>query len=169
MPVFAAFVGMLPTPEIARVLQEEAAGIFYADGKVRFARLADLMAQPADVDFPKDRTEEIAAGFLERHAMPFVFTTDPANAIVQTRRETARGVVYRPRADRRIMNNMSMALIQRRKLVQSLQPRFNAGARVDIGGMPHIIITAAHVFATEQDEGEPGEQRTQLWLGEVVR
>ncbi len=169
VPVFAAYVGMLPTPEIARVLQEEAATVFYADGRIRFRRLDDLMSQPATVSFPKDRSEELSAGFLEKHAVPFVFTTSPDNTHASTKRETARGMVYRPRADQRIMNNMSTALIQRRKVVQSLQPAWNAGARVDIEGKPHIIITAAHVYSTAADEGDKGDQTTTLWLGEVVK
>jgi hypothetical protein len=78
-------------------------------------------------------------------------------------------MVYRPRADQRIMNNMGTALIQRRKVVQSLQPQWNAGGRVDIEGKPHIIITAAHVYSTATEENDKGEQQTTLWLGEVVK
>lgn len=169
VPSFAAYIGTLPTPEIARVLQEEAATVYYSNGSIRFRRLADLMAQPATVTFPKDRTEEIAAGFMERHAMPFVFTTNPDGSFASTKRETARGVVYRPRADQRIMNNMSTALIQRRKLLQGLQPAWNAGMRVDVEARRHIIITAAHVYSTATNETDKGEQSTTLWLGEIVR
>lgn len=169
VPHFAAYIGALPTPEIARVLQEEAATVYYSNGSIRFRRLADLMAQPATVTFPKDRTEEIAAGYMEKHAMPFVFTTNPDGTFASTKREAARSVVYRPRADQRVMNNMSTALIQRRKLRQGLQPAWNAGMRVDVDSRRHIIITAAHTYSTAADEGEKGDQTTTLWLGEIVR
>lgn len=169
VPVFGAFIGMLPTPEIARVLQEEAATVYFDQGRIRFRRLDDLIADPAAVTFPKDRSEELAAGFLEKHAVPFVFSTSPDNTVASTKREAARGMIYRPRADQRIMNNMGTALIQRRKVVQSLQPQWNAGGRVDIEGKPHIIITAAHVYSTATEEDEKGEQQTTLWLGEVVK
>lgn len=167
VPVFGCFVGMLPTPEIAKVLQEESATVFYARGKLRFRRLADLARQKAAVTFPVDRTEETRSDFLERHAVPFAFTTTSANALLASKREAARGIVYRPRADLRILNNLGMALVQRRKMRESLSPEFNAGTRVDIGGAPHIVITAAHVLAAPNGDGA-GEQYTQLWLGEVV-
>lgn len=168
VPAFAAFVGMLPTPEIAKVLQEEAAAVFYAGGKVRFRRLVELINTKAAITFPVDRTEETSSDFLERHAIPFVITTTPANAIVTSKREAARGMVYRPRADQRILNNMGTVLVQRRKMRESLSPDFNAGMRVDIGSVPHIVITAAHVRASSTDEGA-GEEFTQLWLGEVAK
>lgn len=168
VPVFAALVGSIPTPMIAQVLQEEAAIVFYAGGKVRFRRLADLINTKASITFDKDRTEEISSDFLERHAIPFVVSSSPSGAIITSKREAARGMVYRPRADQRILNNMGTVLVQRRKMREALSPDFNAGTRVDIGGLPHIVITAAHVRASANDKGA-GEEFTQLWLGEVVK
>jgi hypothetical protein len=168
VPSFAAFVGMLPTPEIAKVLQEEAAVIFYEGGKIRFRRLTELASVKADIEFPVDRTEEISSAFLERQAIPFVMSTAPSGAIITSGKEAARGLVYRPRADQRILTNMGTVLVQRRKMREGLSPDLNAGRRIDIGGKPHIVITAAHVRALANDDGK-GEEFTQLWLGEVVR
>ena len=55
MPVFGCYIGMLPTFEIAKVLQEEGAAIFYAGGKLQFRRLAELAASPA-----QDRREGLS-------------------------------------------------------------------------------------------------------------
>lgn len=167
VPRFAALVGCIPTPEIAKVLQEEAATVFLQGGRVRFRRLADLSAEKASVTFKSDRTESVASALMERHSVPFAFTTTPDNTIVSTKRESARGVVYRPRADTRILNNMGVALVQRCKLREGLSPTLNAGARVDIAGNPYIIITAAHVREMVGGESS-GEEYSQLWLGQVV-
>lgn len=161
VPQFSAFVGMLTTTEIARVLQEEAAVVMFKDGKLNFRRLADLMAEKAEIEFPVDRTEETKAAYLERHVIPFAFTTTADNQLLATKREAARGIVYRPRANARILNNISSALVQRRWMRESLSPGLNAGARIDIGGKPHVVITAAHLRDTVD-----GEEYTQLWLGE---
>jgi hypothetical protein len=167
VPRFAAFVGMIPTPEVARVLQEEAAVVYLDGTKVRFRRLAELIATAPLLSFPADRSEETASAFLERQVIPYLVSTDAAGAVVTSRREAARGVRYHPRADARTLTNMGTVLVQRRKIREGLSPALNAGARVDIAGKPHIVITAAHVRATSTAQ-VPGEEYTQLWLGEVT-
>lgn len=167
VPLFASYIGMYPTPDVARVLQEEAAVVFYSNGKLLFRRLNDLIATKASIDFPADRTEISSSDYLERHTIPFIISTGSDGTIITSKREAARGMVYRPRADQRILNNMGTVLVQRRKLREGLSPGLNAGARVDIGGEPHIIITAAHVRATASDRGG-AEEFTQLWAGMVV-
>ncbi len=164
VPQFSAFVGMLPSGEVARVLQEEAAIVLLKDGKLHFRRIADLMSEEAEITFPVDRTREVDAGWMERHAIPFGFTTADDGATLATKREEARGIVYRPRANARILNNISSALVQRRTLRESLSPGLNAGARIDVGGKAHVVITAAHLRDTDQ-----GAEYTQLWLGEFQR
>lgn len=166
VPVFGAFVGMYPTSEVARVLQEEGAIVFYAGGKLHFRRIAELMAAPADVTFDADRTEVIASSFLENHAIPLTIATAPDGTVITAGRDTSRGINYRPRADARILRNMGTVLVQRRKMREALSPRFNAGMRVDIAGKPHIVITAAHARVAAS-EAAGAEEFTQLWLGEL--
>jgi hypothetical protein len=167
VPVFGAFVGMYPTPEVARVLQEEGAIVFYAGGKLRFHRLGELIASPADVTWATDHTEVITSDFLEKHALPFTVATMPDGSTITSGRDASRGLVYRPRGDARIVRNMGTVLVQRRKTREALSPSFNAGMRVDIAGKPHIVITAAHVRSTST-ESSGAEEFTQLWLGEVT-
>lgn len=168
VPRFAALSGFIPTPEIAKVLQEEAAVVFFADGKVRFRRLTELVGTAAEITYPVDRFESMTSDLLERHSVPFVVTTSPSNEIVSTKRESARGAAYRPRGDTRILNNMGIALVQRRRMNQGLSPTVHAGTRIDIGGEPHIVITAAHIHMLG-DDGGSGKELTQLWLGVLVQ
>ena len=144
--------------------------VYIEGGRLQFRRLDELVQASAKLTLPADRSEEINTSFLERRAVPFVLTTTDDGAALSGRRETARGFVYRPRADQRIVSNMSKALIQRRKVRESLSTGVNAGARVDIAGKPHVVITAAHVVEQQDEEtGQGGDQFTQLWLGELSK
>ncbi len=167
VPVFSCFKGMVPSFEIAKVLQEEAGVLVYDAGRIKFRRLGELVSAQAEQALTEDVTQRTDSDFLERHAVPYAFTTDAAGAIVQGRSESARGICYRPRGDQRIVNNLSRALIQRRKLRNLLTPGMNAGMRVDVGNVPHVAITAAHVFEAGSD-GDSPDQYSQFWLGEVA-
>ena len=164
-PMFSAFVGMTPSFEVARVLQEEAGALVYDAGRIGFRRLTELRDARASQAVRGEATERLASAFLERQAIPFGVSTAPTNALVIGRRGVARRAVYRPRADARLLNNLGMALVMSRKLRNALSPEINAGARIDVDGEPYIVITAAHVLAWEQ----PGRQETYslYWLGEV--
>ena len=166
--VFACYKGMVPTFEVAKALQEEAGALVVVNGRVSFRRLADMTEGPAVISLQEDSAQAVESGFMERHSVPFAFSTNAAGGFEVGRSESGRGVVYRPRAAPRILNNLSTALIMRRKLQSSYAPHIMAGMRVDIAGTPYIVITAAHVFEAGGD-GQEGEQTTRLWLGQVVK
>ncbi|MGW8422771.1 hypothetical protein [Comamonas sp. HJ-2] len=168
VPRFGAYAGYYPTRAIAQVLQEEGGIVFMGkDNKLNFRRIYELMAEKAPLKWEADRTELQASALLERHAFPSAISTDATGAIVQVGREDGRAVVYVPRADRRVLANISRGLVQRRKARESLSPQLNAGARIDVAGKPHIVITAAHVFEQRGESSGGGGEFTQLWLGEL--
>lgn len=167
VPVWACFAGMTPSFEIAKSLQEEAGALLYADGRVQFRRLRELVAQKPQQLLDANQTAVVESGFLERHAVPYAFSTDTAGAFVLGRREAARGVMYRPRADDRIVRGLSTALVARRTYRNVLTTSIGAGARFDVGGVPMVVITAAHVFEA-MESGTPPEQYSKFWLGELV-
>jgi hypothetical protein len=105
---------------------------------------------------------------LELHGVPFAFTTNAAGGFIVGRRESARGAYYRPRADARVVENLSQALVLRRRYQNILTPDLNAGARFDVGGVPMVAITAAHVFESDVNTGVV-EQYSKFWLGELVQ
>lgn len=165
--VFAAYKGMVPSFEIAKALQEEAGALVVIDGRVSFRRLADMTAQAAVVTMSESSAIAVESEFMERHAVPFAFSTNASGGFEMGRSESGRNVIYRPRASQRILNNLSTALIMRRKAQSAFAPHIMAGMRVDIAQKPYVVITAAHVFEAGGD-GQEGEQTTRLWLGEVV-
>lgn len=166
--LFACYKGMTPSFEIAKALQEEAGALVFAGGRVAFRRLDELLKGEPVATLREDSLEGVESDFLERHLVPFAFSTDPTGSTISTRSELGRGVLYRPRADAKILNNLSTALVMRRKGRSTYAPHINAGMRLNVGAAPFVVITAAHVADVGADGGE-GEQYTQLWLGEVVR
>lgn len=167
VPQFSAFRGMTPSEEIAKALHEESGVLIYTSGRIQFRRLAELRAAPAEITMTEDACEVVASGLLERQAVPFAISTSPSGAAVLGKIEAGRTAVYRPRADQRVVNNLSTALVLRRKARSLLAMQHNAGMRVDIAGAPHVVITAAHVFERDETEGI-AEHFTQFWLGEAV-
>lgn len=163
---FACFKGMTPSFEIAKALQEEAGVLVLVRGRVSFRRLTELLKSDPVVTLREDSTESVNSEFLEQHLVPFAFSTDAAAAFVTGRAEGGHGVMYRPRADVRTLNNLGTALIMRRKLQSDFAPHVLAGMRVDVAAKPMVVITAAHCFEGGAD-GDGGQQYTRLWLGEV--
>lgn len=166
--VFACYKGMTPSFEIAKALQEEAGALVHDAGRVAFRRLDELIKSDPIATLREDSLEGVESDFLERHLVPFAFSTNPAGAIIATRAELGRGVMYRPRADTKTLNNLSTALVLRRKGRSTYAPHIQAGMRLDVATTPYVVITAAHVEDVGADGGA-GEQYSQLWLGEVVK
>ena len=166
VPVFACLRGMVPTFEVAKALYEGAAAITCVDdGKLKFRRLADIAADKTVITMKEDSAERTVTRFLEKHLVPFTFTTDPNGAFLHGKIESGRTVVHRPFAPQDVLNNMSSALITRRKIESGFAPDIVAGLNVKLAGEKFTVITAAHVF-TAGGRGTDGEQSSTLWVGQ---
>jgi hypothetical protein len=168
VPVFACYKGMTPSFEVAKALQEEAGALVLENGRIAFRRLAELIKSDPVATLREDSTQSVESQFLEQHLVPFAFSTGPDAGFLTGRAEGGHGVLYRPRADVRILNNLGTALIMRRKVQSAFAPHVLAGMRFDVAGKPLVVITAAHCFEGGAD-GDGGQQYTRLWLGEVTK
>lgn len=168
VPVWACFAGMTPSFEVAKVLQEEAGVLLYSGGRVAFRRLRELVAQDAALLLSAGQTQAVDSGFLELHGVPFAFSTGAAGQFIVGRKDSARGAYYRPRADARVVENLSQALVLRRRYQTILTPGIEAGMRIDVDGVPMVAITVAHVFQAG-DGDVPAEQFTKAWIGEYIK
>jgi len=166
VPLFVSFLGQVPSEMIAKVLQEEAAVVRLSGKQLDCVRLADLMKQAPKLSLPQGFGEQIASGFLERHLVPSFYSTGDNRAVVKGNTKKVRAIQYTPRHSERAANNMTSALITKQVLNLSYNDDYQAGDVVNIGGVAMAIITAAHVYETE-NEGDGGNQYTRLWLGEL--
>jgi len=166
VPLFVSFLGQVPSEMIAKVLQEEAAVVRLSGKQLDCVRLADLMKQAPKLSLPQGFGEQIASGFLERHLVPSFYSTGDNRAVVKGNTKKVRAIQYTPRHSERAANNMTSALITKQVLNLSYNDDYQAGDVFNIGGVAMAIITAAHVYETE-NEGDGGNQYTRLWLGEL--
>lgn len=166
VPLFVSFLGQVPSEMIAKVLQEEAAVVRLSGKQLDCVRLADLMKQAPKLSLPQGVGEQIESGFLERHLVPSFYSTGDNRAVVKGNIKKVRAMQYTPRHSERAANNMTSALITKQVLNLSYNDDYQAGDLFNIGNTPMAIITAAHVYETE-NEGEGGNQYTRLWLGEL--
>lgn len=166
VPVFACLRGMVPTFEMAKALYEGSAGITCVDdGKIKFRRLADIAADKSVITMREDSAERTVTKFLEKYLVPFTFSTNASGSFLHGRIESGRTVIHRPFGTQDILNNMSSALITRRKIDSGFAPDIMAGQNVKLGGEKFTVITAAHAF-TAGGRGSDGEQSTTLWVGQ---
>jgi hypothetical protein len=166
VPLFVSFLGQVPSEMIAKVLQEEAAVVRLSGKQLDCVRLADLLKQPPKLSLPQGFGEQIASGFLERHLVPSFYSTGDNRAVIKGNTKKVRAIQYTPRHSERAANNMTSALITKQVLNLSYNDDYQAGDVFNIGNTPMAIITAAHVYETE-NEGGGGNQYTRLWLGEL--
>lgn len=168
---FSCFAGHFPTVGIAQALQEEAAAAVWRPNQtLAFVRIADLFAgRPVEV-LAADNTRRVESPFLERHEVPWALSMGPDGLEVMGRRDQsqARGMVFLPRTTARVLDNMTRCLMVRRTLTGTFAGHMRAGDGVDIAGVRHIIVTAAHTWDTGASGGAV-DQSTRLWLAELQR
>lgn len=162
IPAFACYVGMTPSFEIARALQEQAGGIISDErGRVSFRRLVDLQKELPSRVIERESVAADESGFVERHLVPAAFSTGPDGAFLRGAAGTGRGIIYRPQASQAILANLSRALIVRRMVSSGFAPDITAGQVIEVAGERFVVATAAHAFSA-------AEQSSTLWLGKVV-
>jgi hypothetical protein len=167
--LFACFVGDYATLNIARLLQEEAAApVWRPGGALSFVRLPDLFTQPPVDKLAADSTQVVASPTIESLEIPNAYSVAPDGGIVAGNRQTTRLSYYLPRMNARVLNNLSRVLVTRRKLAAGVfAGHIRAGDRLDVAGIPHVVITASHAW----DSGAASDganQTTSLWLGQLA-
>ena len=167
VPRFTCPVGDTPSFSVARVLQEEGGVVRWKNGKLHFFRLSDLFKQKPILTLPENIGGDVESGFLARHEVPSFFSVAPNGSVLLGARTKARTVQFSPHKDAQRLRNMSRCLIVAKTPKINLAGQVAAGDLVQIvGGMPLVVITAAHVFESGTD-GDGSNQYTKLWLGRL--
>jgi hypothetical protein len=160
---FTCFVGDIPSEHLARVLQEEATvPVWRMDGALAFMRYGELFERPAALAVEEVATAAVESPWLQRHLLPAAYSLGPSGGPVFGRRAESRGAVFLPRVPARVLDNMGRCLVTRRTLQGALAAQIRAGDRVDVGGVPHAVVTAAH--KSENGGGGAPDQVSKLWL-----
>ena len=165
---FACYMGHVPTFGIAQLLQEEAAAPVWSNrGALAFVRLQDLFSGlPVDA-LASEATKVVNSPFLEQHEIPYAWSTVDNGSVVFGRRDAPRPAVYLPRTAERVLNNITKCLVVRRQVASAqFAGHIRAGDGIDVAGVRHVVVTAAHAWQAGSDGGGM-EQSTSLWLGQL--
>jgi len=167
VPRFYCFAGDTPSFHIARLLQEEGGVVRWRSGRLEFFRLKDIFTQKPVMDLPENASDEFDSGFIERHEIPWFFSTNEDGSIVSGNKKNPRSARYVPFKDAGQLMNMTRCLVQRKSSKINLSPKIVAGdviKSVSENEELFCVITVAHVFESGTD-GSGNNQYTKLWLG----
>jgi hypothetical protein len=166
---FVCLAGQFATAGIAQLMREEGAvPVWRGERRLDFVRLPDLFAQSPVDAVEDDPTRYVGSGFLEQHELVRGMATTVDGGVIVGRADPPREVLVLPRAPARVLDNLGRCLILRRDLTSAFNGGIRAGDRIDVGSLPHVVLTAAHVWGAGAG-GEPISQVTRLWLGQLLR
>lgn len=161
--LYSCFKGSIPSVGVAQALQEEGGALRLQDGKLKFVRLRDLFKQEPVAKLADDETQNIESGFMERHEVPTFISLDEVGGFVIGNKVKVRKVSYQPRADSRVLFNMTRVLVHAKSFKAQYQPDINAGDLIDVESVGYAVVTAAHVFESGGDGGS-SNQYSKFWL-----
>lgn len=164
---FACYKGDVPTAHIARVLQEESAVLVWRSGRVVLMRLRDLMAQEPITGLTVTASEDVQSDFLESDEIPQYISTGPdGKFLIGERRNEAQAVAYTPRKTERELGLMGRVLVRRKVVTGHPNLAVQAGAVLDVRGIPMAVMTAVHYMRNGTDGGG-ASQYSRYWLGSL--
>lgn len=168
VPRFSCFVGNFATKPIARVLQEEAAvPVWSQAASLSFLRYQEMFDADPVLTVGQEATRVVESPFLEQHEIPTAYSLDANGGVLLGRRDVARASVFLPWSTRRVVENMSRCLVVRRTLAGAFAGQVRAGDCVEVAGVRHVVVTAAH--HTENGGDSAASQTTHLWLAQLQR
>jgi hypothetical protein len=162
---FSCFAGGVPSYHIAVALQEQAGALVWKSEakKLKFVRMPDLFTGDPVVTMAGDDTEQIKSGFMERHEVPWFYSTGPDGAVVHGNRQKTRAAQFTPLKSTATLNNMTRALVHSRTMAGRLDMQLNAGDLIDVAGVRQVVVTAAHAIENGTD-GSGVETYSRFWL-----
>lgn len=165
---FACFKGDVPTMQLAKVLQEESAVLFWKSGRVKLMRLRELMTQEPITDLSVTASEDVQSDFLETDEIPLYISTGPDGKFLSGERSNdAQAVTYTPRKTGRELGQMARVLVRRKVITGQPNLEVQAGAVVDVRGKPLVVMTAVHYMQNGTDGGESA-QYSRYWMGSIT-
>lgn len=166
---FSCFAGGVPSYHIATVLQEQAGALVWSPKTktMKFKRLPDLFTGTPVEAVDAQGVERVRSGFMERHEIPWFYSTDPAGAVIHGNRAKPRKAMFTPLKPIGVLNNMSRALVHWGTLTGRLMQGVNAGDLVQVGKEGNfVVVTAAHVL-DRGDAGTDTDAYSRLWLSRL--
>ncbi|NDY89701.1 hypothetical protein [Ideonella livida] len=170
VPTHRLFVprGHIPTFALAELMAEEFAAPVWMDGRLSFSRLTDLMSQSPVHRLEVDAAEGRSSGWMEHLEAVTAMSCRADGQVFGASSTLARPAAFLPRTPQRILNNWGRWLAVRRCLPTQFAASVRAGHVIELAGVRHLVVTAAHSLTAGADGGK-SEQTSMLWLGQVSK
>lgn len=164
---FVCLKGQIPTVEIAKRLQQEAAIVRLKDGKLTVAKIDTLLK--AD---PVAKYDPSAVSWVESPAVQnlntasFVSVAADGSTIEGGDGLSNRPLSYMPQMDSRQIRNMEKVLIHRGSITRPLGMQVQSGDTVLVGDRVLVALTVAHKVDTGALGGN-SVAATKIWLSSL--
>ena len=162
---FSCFAGGVPSYHIAVALQEQAGALVWQpDAKrMKFVRMPDLFTSTPVASMQASDSEQVKSGFMERHQVPWFYSTASDGSVVHGNRQKTRSAQFSPLKSEITLHNMTRALVHSQTMMGRLDMQINAGDLIDFSGSRQVVVTAAHVIESGTD-GKGVETYSRFWL-----
>jgi hypothetical protein len=168
IPMFFCPKGQLPTLEIAKCLQEEAAVIRFHHGKLQAVRLDELFKQVAIAKYDASAFQRLHNPLVEQRATPAFISVNDDGSTIEGETGESKPILFRGGLTTRQAKNLEKVLITRGTIQRPLDNKLQAGQMIQVGDNQLTVLTAAH----RTDTGALGGSTamvTKAWLAEVAK
>jgi hypothetical protein len=164
---FVCLKGQLPTVEVAKRLQQEAAVMMVSGGRLSVMRIDALMkAEPVGRFDPSSVVWHDSPVVTALSTPSFVSVAADGSGIEGAQTRDGRPVRYYPKLNERQLKNMQKVLICRGVMTRPLDATLQAGSTIWVGDRRLVILTAAHRVDTGAIGGNAAHV-SKVWLGSL--
>lgn len=167
IPKFVCLKGQIPTVEIAKRLQQEAAVITMQGNQLAAVKIDALLKAEPMAKYDPSAVAWLDSMALQRlNTRSFVSVAADGSTIENEGNQTGLAVSYMPQMDTRQLKNLEKVLIHRGSMMRPLQMSLSCGDTVLVGGQVFVVLTAAH----RTDTGALGGNSvaaTKIWLSNL--
>lgn len=167
LPKFVCLKGQIPTVEIAKRLQQEAAVIMLEGNRLAAVKIDTLFKSNPIAKYDPSAVTWIESPSLEKLGVrSFVSVATNGSTIENAGNQTGRAVSYMPQMDTRQLKNLEKVLIHRGSMLRPMDTRLQGGRIISVQSKPYLILTAAHRFDTAALGGN-SITATKIWLSSL--
>lgn len=164
LPRFVCFKGQIPSHQIAKYLQQEAAVVVFRRGQLSIIKIDALLADEPIAKYDSSAIAWIDSPSVQATKTPsFVSMGADGSSVEGENTTTGHPVSYMPGLDTRQLKNLEKVLITRGTMIRPLDYKLQAGQIIQIGKAKLAILTSANHVNTSTNS----VMATKVWLASL--
>lgn len=168
LPEFVCLRGRIPSLEIAKYLQQEAAIVYYQNGRMHANRVEQILQEDAINRFDPSALQWVTNPLTTEFSLPSLITIANDGTTIDGEVSDFKPIGYMPRLDSRRLRNMEKVLITQASMMRPLDMNMQAADLASVNQQKYLFLTTAHRF----DSGALGgasTQMTKVWFANLGR